>query len=258
MYLCVTPERIPKTKRLMDALKEGWGERCDVIVGAPPKDGRPFIVWGQKWLAEDLIPQAMQTGRPFWHIDNGYWNSARGGIVGNYRFNYRGLSPILMDKPDSRRARGVELAPWKDGGDYVLLAYPSMTFGRCLGIDAVKWSYQVTERLKATGLPLLTRTKDCPRPLAADLAKALVVVTHSSNVAVEAAIAGVPVVVEPMSAAAPIGSPSVQELVRPDREQWLASLASQQFTLGEMAGGVAYRLMKKIAAQADKALETCT
>jgi hypothetical protein len=254
MYLCVTPERVYKTRRLMDALKQGWGERADIIVGPPPKDDRPFIVWGQKWLAETIIPQAMASGRPFWHIDNGFWDSARGGIVGNYRFSYRGLSPILMDKPDARRARGVELAPWRDGGDYVLLAYPSMTYGRCIGIDAVKWSHDVTEALKRSGLPVRHRPKDCPRPLDRDLAGALVVVTHSSNIAVEAVIAGIPVVVEATSAAAPVGSASVHDLARPDREQWLASLACQQFTLGEMATGVAYRMMKKIAAQVDKGI----
>jgi hypothetical protein len=254
MYLCVTPERVFKTRRLMDALKQGWGERSEIVVGPPPEDHRPFIVWGQRWLGEELIPKAMKSGRPFWHIDNGFWDPARGGITGNYRLSYRGMSPILMEKPDARRARGVELAPWREGGRYVLLAYPSMTYGRCIGIDAVKWSHDVTEDLKRSGLPVLHRPKDCPRSLEQDFSGALVVVTHSSNVAVEAAIAGIPVVVEPSCAAAPVGSASVHELSRPDRSQWLASLACQQFTLGEMASGIAYRMMKKIAAQVDKGI----
>jgi hypothetical protein len=252
MYLCITPERVYKTRRLMDALKQGWVERCDIIVGAPPDSDRPFIVWGQRWLGEEIIPKAIKTGRPFWHIDNGFWNSARGGAVGNYRFSYRGMSPILMDKPDARRCKDIELAPWREGGDYVLLAYPSMTYGRCIGIDTVKWSLETAQDLKRSCLPVVHRQKDCPRALEQDFAGAFVVVTHSSNVAVEAAIQGIPVVVEPTCAAAPVGSASVHELSRPDRAQWLASLACQQFTIGEMASGIACRMMKKIAAQVDK------
>lgn len=252
MYLCVTPERVYKTRRLMDALKQGWGERCEIVTGAPPTDDRPFIVWGQRWLGEELIPAAMKSGRPFWHIDNGFWDSARGGITGNYRLSYRGMSPILMEKPVARRAKAIELKPWKEGGDYVLLAYPSMTYGHCLGLDMVKWCRDTAARLAGCGYPVRHREKDCPRPLERDLAGAVALVTHSSNVAVEAVIAGVPVVVEPTCAAAPVGSASVHELSRPDRAQWLASLACQQFTLGEMATGEAYRMMKKIAAQVDR------
>lgn len=252
MYLCVTPERVFKTKRLMDALKAGWGEPCEIVTGAPPDDGKPFIVWGQRWLGERLIPEAIRTGRPFWHIDNGFWNSARGGIVGNYRLSYRGMSPILLDKPVAKRAKGVDLKPWKTGSDYVLLAYPSMTYGRCLGLDMAKWCLDTAQKLQGCGYPVKRREKDCPRPLEQDLAGAVCLVTHSSNVAVEAVIAGVPVVVEPTCAAAPVGSASVHDLNRPDRDQWLASLACQQFTLGEMASGEAYRMMKKIAAQVDK------
>lgn len=255
MYLCITPERVAKTKRLMDALKKGWGEPCRIVTGAPPEDGKPFIVWGQRWLGEKLIPKAIKSGRPFWHIDNGFWNSARGGEIGNYRFSYRGLSPVMMDKP-ARRARDIKPQPWKTGGDYVLLAYPSPTFGRCLGMDMAKWRRETQQRLKGCGLPIRHREKDCSRPLTEDLAGAMALVTHSSNVAVEAAVAGVPVVVEPTSAAAPIGSASIHDLNRPDRSHWLASLASQQFTLGEMASGVAFTMLSRVSAQVDMIRET--
>jgi hypothetical protein len=72
-------------------------------------------------------------------------------------------------------------------------------------------------------------------------------VTHSSNTAVEAARLGIPVFVEPTSAAAPVGNLRLDNLESPampdNRRQWFSSLLMQQFSLAEMQAGVAFKYL---------------
>lgn len=254
-YLCITPEREPKTRMLMEALAVGMGQRdCRVIVGAPPEDEHPFVVWGQEWLTLEIVPPAYRSGRPFWTIDNGYWQPARGTARGYYRFCYRSMSPALLPKTRDLRQPTVTLKPWRKDGRHVLLAMPGVHFGTALGIDVPTWCETIHDRVHArTDRPIRARPRDSRKPLVADLAGAWALVTHSSNVAVDAVIAGIPVFVEPTSAAAPVARTDleIEEPAMPGRNRWLYSLASQHFTVPEMRSGEASRWMQRIAAEVD-------
>lgn len=254
IYLAVTPEREQKTEMMMRALSRGLGrEPHRVMIGEPPEDEHPFVVWGQEWLTLRIMPDAVKRGRPFWHIDNGYWNPARGTARGNYRFTYRSMTPALL-RGDDLRLAAVPLKPWRRDGRHVLLAMPGVHFGMALDIDVPAWCATIETRLReATDRPIRIRTRDSRKPLAQDLAGAWCCVTHSSNVAVDAALAGIPVFVAPTSAAVPIGRTNldIENPAMPGRKKWLRSLASQQFTLAEMASGEAWRWMQRIAEQVD-------
>jgi hypothetical protein len=79
-----------------------------------------------------------------------------------------------------------------------------------------------------------------------------VVVTHSSKVAVDAVIAGVPAIVEPSNPAAPVCSTRLEDIetpLMPSRAKWWASLMAQQFTLDEMRRGFAAEAMQAIRDQ---------
>lgn len=239
----------------MTALAAGCGGK--VCQGAPPDDGL-FAVWGHKWLSETIIPSAAASGRPWWFVDNGYHLPARGEATGYYSLTYRGFSPVLLDDPDMGRL-GIEMAPWRrDQGGYVLLALPGMAYGRMLGHDMPGWSAMIKQKIKKyTRRPVVVRDKRSRRPLAADLAGAFCVVTHSSKVAVDAVIAGVPAVVAPTNPAAPVCSTDLTEIERPkmpERAHWWASLMAQQFTLDEMKCGFAASMMRKIREKADAGL----
>ena len=89
-----------------------------------------------------------------------------------------------------------------------------------------------------------------PLPDALETAHALV--THSSNVAIEAAVMGTPVFVSPSSAAAPVGLTDLSRIeapVRPERWAWLAHLAYSQFSYQEMQSGAVWDLLKAHAAR---------
>jgi hypothetical protein len=254
LYLCVTPEREEKTARLMEALSAGASEPTKIITGPPPDDGNPFVVWGQVFLAADIIPVAIRSGRPFWQIDNGFWQSARGGETGYYRFSYRGLSPVLLQHTGSGRPP-AKMAPWRKGGEHIVLGVPGENFGRSIGLDMPAWTRLAYTKLqRSTRRPIMLRRKGSGIPLADDLRGAWALVTHSSNVAVDSVLAGIPVFVADTSPAAPvarIGLGPVESPAMPDREAWWNSLMCQQFTLAEMANGIAWKYMDRVCKQVE-------
>jgi hypothetical protein len=163
-----------------------------------------------------------------------------------------------MRAPDYHRFPAEKvLKPWRPAGSgrHVLVAYPGPAFGVMLGLDMQAWSDTITERVRQhTDLPLLFREKKCERPLVDDLADARCVVTHSSNVAVDAIVEGVPAIVEKWNPAAPVCSGDLADIERPptpDRRQWWASLMCQQYTLAEMASGLAWHYMQRVMAEVD-------
>lgn len=256
MWCCIEPNRIEKTKRIMEALAAGWpGGR--ICIGMPPNDGGPVAVWGSKWLAAQIIPRALKIGRAFWHIDNGFTDSARGAAQGNYRFLYCSPAPVFLQDVTLRNARGVkiELSPWRKTGKHVLIAMPGGGFGAPYGVDIDNWCKTISRKVSAvTRRPIRVRWKDAGPPLADDLRDCWAVVTHSSNVGFDAAVAGIPVFVEPTSMAAPVGNLDLNDIETPkmpDRLAWWQSLSCQQFSIAEMRDGTAFRYLSAVAVQVD-------
>lgn len=238
----------------MNALRHGFrDEPHQMVLGLPPNDEFPFVVWGQEWTALEAIPEAIKVGRPFWHIDNGFWNPARGTARGYYRLTYRSMTPVYLSKDLPLRVPTARLVPWRKDGNHVLLAMPGVHFGLALGIDVGGWCAEIAQTVRKIcneiGRPLRIRERDCKRRLSDDFLGAWAVVTHSSNVAVDAAISGIPVFVQPTSAAAPVGKIDLDlaNPIMPGRDRWIRSLASQHFTLGEMQNGIAAKWMKLIS-----------
>lgn len=242
----------------MEALAAGMGDEPHrVILGDPPNDRMPIVVWGQEWLALRVIPPAACMRRPYYWLDNGFWDPARGTDRGYYRITYRGPSPTLLQDHELREP-GIVPAPWQKGGKHVLFAVPGIHFGMALNLDVAGWCdralWNVNAECKRIGRELKVRPRDSKRPLADELQDCWALVTHSSNVGVDAVLAGVPVFVQSTSPAAPVGrlDCNLAEPVRPAREHWLRSLASQHFTIAEMASGEAWTWMQRIAREADK------
>jgi hypothetical protein len=254
LWCCVTPERERKTSRIMVQLSRGTGGR--LTLGSPPPGPDPFAVWGQAWLALRAIPPAIDAGRPFWQIDNGFYRPAGGSAYGYYRFTYRSMAAILLrDPPRVREQLEIAMRPWRREGRHILLALPGRDFGKAMGLPVPRWIAGIVARLRAaTDRPVIVRPKGDPTPLFDHLRNCWALVTHSSNVAVDAVIAGVPVFVEPTSPAAPVGRTDFdfEHPAMPDRAAWWASLMAQQFSLDEMGNGFACARMTDISNQVDR------
>jgi hypothetical protein len=236
---------------IMSALAQGWPD-AKVIYGAPPDDDNAIVCYGQVWGTEVLLQKATARGRPFWHIDNGFWRPGRGQLDGYYRFCFRGMTArfLPLASPMRARAQGVKLKPWRRGGRHVLLGLPGEEFGCGIGLDMPEWIASIMRELpRRTHRPIVVRERRSMVPLTDHLRDCWAVVTHSSNIAVDAAVAGIPVFVAETSSAAPVGNLDLADLENPrmpDREQWFSSLACQQFTPAEMASGVAYETLRMV------------
>lgn len=249
--------RQEKTRLVMSAFAKGF-PGSKIIMGDPPDDGNPIAVYGQLWGAERLIPRAIESGRAFYQIDNGYFLPGRGGTRGFYRICYRSLSPVFLpNAPDVRtHLLRTPFKQWRKSGSHIVLALPGAGFGQAIGLNMSEWIKSAERKIrKRTHRRILIRAKGSIRPLGHDLRDAWAVVTHSSNVAVDAVIAGIPVFVEPTCPAAPVGNLSLDRIERPfmpnNREAWWRSLMAQQFTLSEMEQGAFIPVLESIRGMVD-------
>lgn len=246
LWCCIEPARIEKTTPIMEAMARGFkGKTC---LGDPPDDGEMFVIWGQLWTALSAIPRAIAQGRPFLHIDNGYVQPARGSLVGYYRITYNSMSPVLLSDAPATRVE-VPMAPWRKTGDHVLLALPGEEFGRAIGLEMRNWLTGIQGRVQSRTLRrVIVRARKATPPVARDLRQCWALVTHSSNVAVDAVLSGVPVFVEKTNPAAPVGSTdlNIEYPEMPDRFGWFNSLMAQQYTIDEMRSGFAADLISEV------------
>jgi len=261
-WCCISPNRVEKSGRVMNALARGWPD-ARAIIGPPPDDDGLFVCFGQIWLAEDLISKALPRGRRFLQVDNGFWKPSRGRPFGYYRFMYSRPDPVFATD-DALLARRMaeggrdlvpEFKPLRRKGTHVLIAMPGEEFGRAHGLAMRPWMDTIVDRVKAaTKRPIRVRDRLAKTKLQDDLRDCWAVVTHSSNVAVDAVLAGIPVFVEPTSMAVPVSNSvrsidNLEEPFFPDDDllgTWWASLMCQQFTFGEMSSGVAHFFLSTI------------
>jgi hypothetical protein len=182
----------------------------------------------------------------------------RGEDGGYYRWTLnRYQMGSIRDVPDDRwkrlipgnnvDGRKLEVLPWRKGGRHIVVALPSQTYSKSHdGADT--WTDETLRQLALlTDRPIVTRDKECKRPLQVDLDGAHCLVTHGSVAAVESVICGCPVFVHPDSAAALVGKTDLKEIespVYPDREQWLYSLSYSQFNERELVDGTLWRLIE--------------
>lgn len=219
-----------------------------------------LLVWSIR--NRGMIRRQQQAGRDYLVLELPYWGARNAqalhmasvgwnGLNGRADFNNQGM-------PGNRWARyGVEVQPWKADGEYALL------IGQCMGdmshahADIEKFYRRMADTWAA---PLYFRhhplgkwegiRKTSIKALGGSLSEALdgarVVVTFNSNAGVDAAMAGVPVYAgDEGSMAWPVASHACNDIIRPDRTQWLHDLAYCQWTLDEMASGEAWEHLKR-------------
>lgn len=214
------------------------------IIGCSP-ELREFII---KWRAENI---------PWIYWDRGYARRVfatwlpRGQDGGYYRWHVGSFQmQHIKDRPDDRwKYLDTTVTPWAvNPRGHVVIAAPSRTYGKFHGLS--NWTEEVIRHVtlvtKATKRQIVVRDKESYRSLQDDLKGAYCLVTHGSNTAVEAVIAGCPVVVHPDSAAALVGITDIEKLekvVYPDRGPWLRALAYCQFNETELIDGTLWRLI---------------
>lgn len=250
------------------------GAKAPIVSPAPLLPGDVFM-YG---CLRGLIPTyygAIREKRALYFADNGYMKPGK-DERGHFRITknalqHTGTGEFPISESDAKRRfknLGIEIKPWRKRGRHVLVCPPLRLSGAVWGYDADAWlANTLAELRKHTDRELRVRAKltwndnkssntsgyrGRPKtnlvPMADDLKDAWALVTFNSNSATEALLAGIPVFCTEPCASYAMGTPDLSLIETPrmdaDRGRWAAMLACNQFTLGEMRDGTAWKMIR--------------
>lgn len=209
------------------------------------------------WKRRHLLRRYPQ----FVYADLAYWRRDT-----HYRLSVGGWSPhkyVRAGLPADRLdALGVQVHPWRTGGDELLLVGASAKSMEQHGFRYMQWENAMARHLLKLGGKVVYRPKPSDpmrtpmnldgvgydeRPINEALDAAACVITHHSNTAIDALAHGVPVYCE-------IGAGAAFSVARdqipvppqaPGREQFLADVAWLQWSVKEMESGAAWAHLKE-------------
>ena len=178
--------------------------------------GIPFV-WGVLRNSKNVIDFAVHNHRHFMYADHAYFNRGHGK---SYRISANSFecNTYKVCPSDRRKLFDVECHPWNKSGSEIIVCPPTEYF-----VEAHKvygWlDNTISELKKFTDRKIIVRTK--PKPgdqilsLSDQLQSAHALVTHSSNVAIEAICCGTPVFVSDTSAARVVGLSDLSSIENP-------------------------------------------
>lgn len=236
------------------AIIQGFKARARNSLNGRLEPGALHLIGGLQFGSLELMKQVLAAGEPYIFFDRAYFGGGRGtdrlrAVPSAYQKHWQERWPDDRYSALSTQHPALALRPWREAGSHVLVVPPGPAICKLFGLDA--WLASSLARLKACfDGPVRVSIKGDPVPLAERLAGSWAVVTYTSNVAVEAVLAGVPCFVDAKSAAAPVSLNLDQiedRIERPyladNRLAWAASLAYGQFTLDEISSGYAAEIV---------------
>lgn len=247
--ICYPQPGKAKSRAILEAFAQGSGGRLAEV--APVMEHTDAVAFFGVVGIEHLLRMAHHEERTWYYGDNAYFDAHRGRY---FRFTKNALQPSKVGKPDYDRARamGIEVKPWRKGGEHIVLVEQSEHFLKLTGAHPLWLARLVAELARYTRRPLRIRRWNRDKVKAAeglrkDLIGAHALITYSSAAANEALLAGVPVFVERDCAASSLASGGLKNIEDPrrphGREAWAAWLAAQQWTLDEIRSGLAWRAL---------------
>jgi hypothetical protein len=235
---------------------------CGGIVMAPrlPWVPDPSFFYGvdssnmEQW-AETLLHQ---DDHDFYYADNSYFDAARGE---QFRVTRNGLQHSGIGMSDCRRfdALGIEIKPWRTNGNHIVVCPQSDDFMRRIVGYNGNWLDDIMQALLLrTERPIKIRhwnrnKMEAASTLHADLKNAWALVTWSSAAAIEAVLAGIPVVTAGRCAAnlVSVRLDDIEHITQDmlygliARHTWAGVLADNQWTPDEMRRGIAWSALHR-------------
>lgn len=232
--------------------------------GEPEADIAAF--YGLRDGLLQIMRDYVDDGKVALQVDLGYWSRTEGGRYdGFHKISVNSHHPTayfqnIKHPPDRWNHHEIEPRPWFHDGEWFLMAGMSEKAAWVCGLLPEEWERETAAMLQNhsprgiiyrhkpswkgnSSIPgTMASTKD--RELNDDIDRAYAIVTHHSNVGVDALIRGIPVLtVEGVASA--LGRKPTPELERyfpadEQRQQFLNDIAYTQWKPSEMASGAAW------------------
>ena len=264
MLTIYAPFNNPNSKawEVFNGVKKSWPEQVvvnDNSVATEPLANSMF--WGFVNNNLRLVKKLEARKQTYWFTDTPYFG----------RFDNNNLKPdnhywricknkihvpyIKGCKSDRFEKFGMKIKAPNFKGKYILVCPSSPSINEYLGQP--NWTQETVEQIKRySDRPIKVREKPRGRgtsgpseatvPLFEDLKDAWVCVTSCSISAVEAQCMGVPTICDEKSFALPVSANHLNDIENPffvGAEEWLYSLAYQQFTPEEFKNGTAIEIL---------------
>ncbi len=234
------------------------GFKCDI---ATAPWARPLVTPGAFYGRErgtlDLVRQCVVDGSHWIMADNGYIGP--GQYDGYYKISRDGFQCDGTGVPNEKRLVDILaitgqkfVKKWRPltARGHILMCPPILGYERCHWFNSTQWHRQIVKQIVKLHKRKVRirykpgeKTSIVVRSLAFDLQDCHAVITHDSNIAVEAIMAGIPVFITGTSPAQVFGNVDLVTIDEPktegDRWEWLAILANNQWTLNEIGDGMA-------------------
>jgi hypothetical protein len=226
------------------------------------------IFWGFIEDCQRIMRDYCAAGKAVIYIYMGYWGRVGQHVHYKLAINDRHPTAYFQNRVhDGQRAErlGIKASPWRRYGKYILLAGMSAKAAWAERLEPVE-SYErktIAELRALTDREIIYRPKPSWReakpiqgarfsPGSESLEMVLhdchAVVTHHSNVAVDALVFGIPAFAL-QGVAAPLGGYDLRMIEEPNRpphrDQWINDISYCQWTVEEMATGAAWQHFKK-------------
>lgn len=212
----------------------------------------PSLSYGFLRGVADCYHECERANVDWWNVDRGFFKANH--LNGYYRLGYRHLQPLFdpaRQFDDSRwKALEISLQPWRllEQG-HILICPPTPALGMFYNLNISKWIEDTIEALPVhLRDQVIVRTKADPVPLDAVLAVTRLVITHSSNVALEAIVKGIPAIATTgivqswnKLTVADAATLTLDALTRFDRQALVNQAAWAQWTLNEFRRGLPWR-----------------
>lgn len=254
---CLTSPAQKRYRLIAEAMAAGiarCGDRAKLVSMHGQHEAADVgVMYGWKRHAKlERYPRFVYADLGYWHRDR-YYRLAAGGW-GPESYVRAGLPTVRFE------SLGLQVKPWREEGTGIIVAGATAKAAIEHGLGYTQWERQAIAQLQGCGRPVVYRPKPndpmaAPlpgagydtRPISEALSSAWAWVTHHSNSAVDALLAGIPVHCE-IGAAAAMSVPLDQIAAAPlpvGREQFLADVAWLQWTVEEMRSGEAWAHLKE-------------
>ena len=251
-----------KAWEVFDGVKQSWPEQVSTLDNSTATEPMSnSMYWGFVNNNMQMIKKLESRKHQYWFTDtpyfgrfdnnnlrpdNHYWRICKNKIHASY---------IRDCKSDRFEKFGMKMKAPNFKGSHILVCPSSNGINDYL--DRPNWLEETVEQIKRyTDRPIRIRHKPRGRvtsgpseakvPLAEDLKDAWCLVTSCSIAAIEAQCMGIPTIADNKSFAKEIAGQELADIEDPffvGAEEWLYSLAYQQFTPEEFGNGKAVEIM---------------